>query len=446
LVAAIITSCSDSNGDHPVLEALADAAAAAQAAGCPLPLRTLRVLGPGPHLSTAGRLLAGLPHLHTLQLGLEVTCNDKAWGDLGALVQEALAPLGQATQLQQLYLERTVRYIPRTSNFSASIAGLLPASLKRLTWKAPGVGHTLPGMSHLTQVTFLQLHRWPDSATADPSVLTTAWLPSSLQQLELLQVKDLPEVLEEQPQLVTGWQADRAADLQRELDRLSSMRSALVCVDQLQAPAVRTALAQHPHLSKLELVDVCVAPECVIAALGTAASIKNLRSLGLSLDSFSMIEAAALSALTRVTRLSASVEFGEDAGPQRALADGIGRMTGLRWLSVSVGVLQAGWAWLGGLQQLQVMHVYWIAASGSTLFQWLEGHQQGPGLPPQLQLLAFSGMTAEQAAAWQLRRRLQGLLGSTGCEVVVGPDLEEVCDPAQQLAGLPLALQQALEA
>jgi hypothetical protein len=65
-------------------------------------------------------------------------------------------------------------------------------------------------------------------------------------------------------------------------------------------------------------------------------------------------------------------------------------------------------------------------------------------LPPQLQLLGASGLTAEQAAHWELRRRLQQLVGSSGCEVVVGPDLDEVCDPTQPLAGLPLCLQQAL--
>jgi hypothetical protein len=74
---------------------------------------------------------------------------------------------------------------------------------------------------------------------------------------------------------------------------------------------------------------------------------------------------------------------------------------------------------------------------------WLEGCTR-EALPPSLQVLAGSGMTAAKAAAWQLRRRLQQWVGSSGCQVVVGVNLDEVADPAQQLAGLPLALQQVL--
>jgi hypothetical protein len=60
--------------------------------------------------------------------------------------------------------------------------------------------------------------------------------------------------------------------------------------------------------------------------------------------------------------------------------------------------------------------------------------------PPQLLLLLVTGISAKQAASLQVRRRLQQqLAGRSGCEVVVGP-----CDPTQQLAGLPEALQQAL--
>jgi hypothetical protein len=61
-------------------------------------------------------------------------------------------------------------------------------------------------------------------------------------------------------------------------------------------------------------------------------------------------------------------------------------------------------------------------------------------------MLCLSGITTQEAAAWpsSRRRRLQQLLGSSGGEVVFGVDLNEVADPTKQLAGLPVALQQAL--
>jgi hypothetical protein len=118
------------------------------------------------------------------------------------------------------------------------------------------------------------------------------------------------------------------------------------------------------------------------------------------------------------------------------------QLQGLRWLSVPAVLLEAGWGWLGGLQQLQVLVVCCMDPAVSTL-TWLEGCSPA-AVPPRLQVLGVSGMTAEQAAGWQLRRRLQQELGSSGCEVVVGVDLDEVGDPTQQLAGLPVELQQAL--
>jgi hypothetical protein len=59
-------------------------------------------------------------------------------------------------------------------------------------------------------------------------------------------------------------------------------------------------------------------------------------------------------------------------------------------------------------------------------------------------VLGVTGMKAGHAAHSKLRRRLQQLVGSSRCEVVVGPDLDEVADPTQQLAGVPETLQQAL--
>jgi hypothetical protein len=433
-----------SNGVHLVLEALANAAAAAQAAGVPLALHTLRVVETGLHLPMAGKLLAGLPNIHTLQLVLDLEEEEEyyRYKDVGALVQEALAPLAQATQLQRLYLAHLG--FEATAGSSAAVAGLLPLSLERLSWDAPNCS-PLPDLSHLTQPTFLQLANWA-SAGANSKPFS-ARLPPCLQQLELHQTWAPAEVLEVQPQLVTAWSQRETADLQQVLSRMKNLREALLSVRHAGDSGVPTALAQHPHLSDMGLSDSSVPPECVAAALGTVASIKNLRSLDLALDRFSMAEAKQLSALTRVTRLSAVVVSWQDAAPYHALADGISRMTGLRWLSVAGGVLQAGCGWLGDLQQLQVLHLLALgdidSDTGGTMVQWLEGWIE-QGLPPQLQVLGTHNMTAEQAVAWRLRHRMQGLLSGTGCEVVVGPDLREVCDPTQQLAGLPVTLQQAL--
>jgi hypothetical protein len=92
-----------------ILTALADAAAAAQAAGRPLQLHTLRVVGlvrGYVYIHTIGRLLAGLPRLRCLQLGMCVPCEQ------GSPVPEVdgvpaiqqLSSLHGATQLQELYL------------------------------------------------------------------------------------------------------------------------------------------------------------------------------------------------------------------------------------------------------------------------------------------------------------------------------------------------------
>jgi hypothetical protein len=83
------------------------------------------------------------------------------------------------------------------------------------------------------------------------------------------------------------------------------------------------------------------------------------------------------------------------------------------------------------------------AAAGVTRVFWLEECRQQV-LPPSLRVLGVSPVSAGQSAAWQLRHHLQQVLSSSGCEVVVGVDLDEVADRALQLEGLPAALQQAL--
>jgi hypothetical protein len=120
-------------------------------------------------------------------------------------------------------------------------------------------------------------------------------------------------------------------------------------------------------------------------------------------------------------------------------------MSQLQWLSVPHVFLGGEWGWLSGLQQLQVLVVTcgtFMNDTPPSSLPWLE--ECSPEVfPPRLQVLGVSGVTAEQAVSWQVRSRLQQLVGS-GCEVVVGSDLDEVCDPAMQLAGLPVGLQQVL--
>jgi hypothetical protein len=382
-------------------------------------------------MATTGRLLAALPRLHTLQLAPEVQGNME-------LVLECLAPLGQAMQLQRLYLARPATALPQ--DISASMAQLLPLGLNRLSWEASGGSSPVPDLSHLTQLTFLQLRggwRPSEDSGKHGSKLDSAVLPPGVQELDLIHTAALPEVLQERPQLLTEWNTYSSADLRRHLSRLTHLRKTSLGTGQLQAPAVRTALAQHATLSALKV-------HAAGSSLGAVASIRNLRCLELSLERISRAEAAALSALTGVTRLTALLVSGGYAHPYQPLVNGIGGMTGLRWLSTSALVLHTGRAWLGCLQQLRVLSLFGVTTNISgALAQWLEGWVQ-QGLPPQLQVLGLRGMDAKQATAWRLRHRVQGLLSGTGCELVVGIDLDEVCDPTQQLAGLPWALQQAL--
>jgi hypothetical protein len=162
-----------------------------------------------------------------------------------------------------------------------------------------------------------------------------------------------------------------------------------------------------------------------------------------------MAAATGLSQWTGLTRLSVQALRTYEA-EQYSWAEQLGQLPALRWLSVPHGALQAGWGWLGSLQRLRVLAVDCRAAApakpgGTSDTEWLEGCSPA-ALPPQLQVLGVSGLDSEQSAGWRVRRRLQQLLGSRGCELVlaVGVDLGEVADPAQQLAGVPVALQQVL--
>jgi len=168
-----------------------------------------------------------------------------------------------------------------------------------------------------------------------------------------------------------------------------------------------------------------------------------------------------LGALTQLTLLHVSCSEGEGGlgrlqglkqwqGQGTAWAAEAGRMSWLRWLSVPAALLAADQGWLGGFHQLQVLVLSSTNRSTDVtkevmaqVVQWL-GECDLQQLPPHLVLLGLTGVAALQAVPWEVRGRLQRRLSSRGCELVVGPDVDEVCDPVQQLAGLPAALQQAL--
>jgi hypothetical protein len=445
LAALALSSFSDNNTSVvEMLQALAEAGEAAQAAGAPLALHTLRVLHgvstPFIEDALAGRLLACLPHLRCLQLDL--VCNSDAHSPshtLGGEVPAALGPLQQATQLQELYLNGPYS---RSQAQAAAVAGLLPLALERLSWCA-GPASAAPDLSHLTGVTFLHL--------PSGSHVTSAKLPPRLQQLELGDIRWSPGALEEQQRVLVGLRPNLGTGVQPQLGHLTNLKRLTLGRQELGRPAVRTALAQLTQLSALTIFDMGSRREDdLLAALATAGSISSLRSLTMSLDMVSMPVLPSLSVAKGVTRLvtclPGSYSMG-DTSQHHAWADEIGRMAGLQWLSVSDALLKPGWGPLAGLQQLRVLVVrcggspFKAQVCTNHLAAMVEGWGRS-GLPPRLQVVCVHGMSAQ--AATEQMRRLREVLRGSGCELVVGVNLDEVCRPAQQLAGLPVDLQQVL--
>jgi hypothetical protein len=495
-----------------LLSALASAAAAAQADGRPLRLRTLRVLRGQVQVGTAGNLLPALPHLRCLQLELcaKRQISWPAAEEVAPLGVEALAPLQAATQLEELYVRGPWLHdrIP-----AADIPpDALPPRLQRLSWTAKHGQDAAADLSHLTQLTFLQLGTYMGSRTP----LRSSQLPPQLQQLELVGkwcADDVLEVLEEQPQLVTAWQPRAVTPWHpqndEEVPQLLARLPNLTAISML-ASEVKDCQAALEQLPKLSTMTVTMKGRPIGAPPGwqppvdKAVGVRSLRCLHLNLQRSSQPPEAALTALTALTKLMLfGLGFGNIRSQQQdrqqqqerrqeqerrqlqeqgqgqqqqqqqqqgrgrvlrrqyhwqrhyqvqpdmwsAWAGVLGRMAGLQWLSIPDVLLGGEWSWLRGLQQLRVLVVHsrdcFYGDAPATSLPWLEECSQ-EALPPQLQVLGVSGMTAEQAASWQVRRRLQQLVGSSGCEVVVGVDLDEGADPTQQLAGLPAALQQVL--
>jgi hypothetical protein len=450
----LIISSSYDTADK-VLAPLADAAAAAVAAGRPLPLHTLRVLGHGPGLELTSRLLAALPNLTCLQLMAEwpVVSSKKS----AAAVERHVALFQQATQLQELYLTGPQQHI----HWDRKVPELLPASLKRLAL-ANGVWHQAlgaPDLSHLTQVTFLQLSSWRGQHRRGP---LSAQLPPRLQQLQLRAMKMRPSQLQQEREVLTGftgvWTSDEETQVQSSFTNISVL-SAVPVTDLMQRKG-HAVLQRLAHLSDLG-VDATRFESYehdLRSSVSAMCSMQGLRRLYLEMSNPGQ-KLGQLSALTQLTYLRVSVQHsGGQLREHRqqynqlacAWAAELGRMPWLRWLSVPAVLLVSSQAWLGGLEQLRVLVLTRVESSAehsqevmSQVVQWL-GKCDLQALPPRLLLLGFTGVQALQAVSQQQRRRLQARLGSRGCEVVVGADLDEVCHPVKQLAGVPVGLQQAL--
>jgi hypothetical protein len=438
LVESLILTSSASSCTDKVLGALAAAAKAAAAAGHPLPLHTLRVFGDatyapyGPDLRIMARLLAALPQLRCLQLDVSA-CKGSP--------HHLMKPLERATQLQDLYIIGP----GMKHGGNDRIARALPVSLKRLSFQTGDRISSVPDLSHLSNLAFLHLERFLMQDTS-----FSAQLPAGLQELEVVNIPIPLSELQGEGGILTRfsevpWNDSELQELAR-FDKIKTL--SYVEAERLARPEVCTALQQLPALSDLEtFTDARRLDQVQLAAYNLAAlrrlSLKVLRPQG----------PPQLAPLTQLTRLAVSSFLGGSSEEQRrAWVAQLGRMAGLRWLTVPAELLAFDQAWLGGLPQLQVLMLGKeeqyegepeLPLVLPQVVEWLEGCSP-QALPPRLLLLGVTGMTPEQAAAWQVRRRLQQRLASSGCEVVVGVDLDEVADPVKQLAGLPVALQQAL--
>jgi hypothetical protein len=427
-----ILSTGDQSSDaERVIGRLNAAAAAAAAEGQPLQLHTLRVLGPGLSPATTGRLLGRLPYLRTLQVSL-FEPNGYAIRFRGpyvnptpgriAALQQHLVPLSRATQLEELWLQGPRIYTAVTDPI---VAGLLPVNLRQLSRGVYGsLTNEVPSLQHLTQLTSLTLAgRLPVyEGRHEVDVL-----PPRCQEVVLHNVDASSDVLLHHQGVLKGWHlgmCNWAIERQQMFPRLTKLLAADVRAADLLEPDCKAAFTQLTKLTALKVYankwrDMGPATtENVQAALATAASIRSLRRLELCLDSLPSV--AGLSALTGLSHLSINLGYNSGGDGVSLWREEVGELVGLKWLLVPPVLLQEQQTWLGGLKQLQVLVVHRPGFDrDNSQLPWLEGCPWDV-LSPRLQVLCFSGMPAQDAAHWQLRRRLRGLLGSSGCEVVVG--------------------------
>jgi hypothetical protein len=383
-----------------------------------------------------GKLLAALPHLRTLQLsGGSWQCNADA-----EYVQEKLAPLRQHPQLQELYLGGRLSYTAGSGEHSAAaVAGLLPTRLQRLAWQGYWRNEAVPDLSHLNQLTFLQLSGWHGGHCSSSK------LPPRLRELQVSWVTGALGTVHEQRQVVTQFN-DMGHDTLQEAGNLPQLKELDLHHHLLGSPEACAQLAQLSQVSYLNLTD-----KALQAVLPMVAAFSSLRWLRLSFDGWPPVRLHGLGALTTVTHLNV-MSFGSGSRTH-VWAEEVGKMANLKWLSVPADWLLIEVPWLAGLQQLRVLVLRELfyrkdeqgPAKLEQVLQFLEGASSSlQALPRRLMVVGVSGEAVHQAASADMRRRLQRLVGSSGCEVVLGSDLDAIAHPVQQLAGLPEALQQTL--
>jgi hypothetical protein len=463
-----------------ILWTLVWAAEEAQAAGLPLPLHTLRVLGVGLDPPLIRGLLRHLPSLRCLQLMRQDTLcyrNELAVATCPLDYHRSLTTpwdtslsryyteggpgywksLQQATQLQELYLQH-----PSSSDARAARAGQLPCSLKRLGWDYNSGPYTYmsmdPDLAHLTQLSFLQLHGPCDG----PFI---SQLPAHIQAVDLPDVS-APSLLLPQAQGGAGAGVQQQEQQQQEQQQLSSFRNvcaARATIEDLRNPASCAVLVQQSKLSALAVKSRYRGPAAASssdmqAVVSAAASIPSLRHLDLDLlEAPPPLFAAQLTGLTRLTLARGSTQ------QHHAWAAELGGMPNLKWLSVGEELLAAGRGWLSSLKQLRVLVLQCEPPptqpeqeppedppGALPWLHWLRPpHPQAlparQAQPPPLLMLGLKGIVGQEAASWQQchSSQLQWLL-SSGCELVAGADLDQLGAEAQQLAGWPEAVRQAL--
>jgi hypothetical protein len=358
-VVALSLSCEDGVSVPMLLEDWVDDAAAAQAAGQPLSLHTLRVLRGGVDVKTVGRLLAALPNLRCLQLGMsEIDPSDwLAPGEHDPMTEDLPAlqqALQQATQLQELYLVGP--YLKRS--ITVHVAGMLPPSLRRLSW-CPIDPDWTGDLSHLTQLTFLQL------SGGQFERLRSRQLPSRLQQLELLDA-DIPRrVAQEQRKVVTGLDINDLNDWQERqiLACLSHLKSVGLDTEDFYSEAGGDLIQQLPKLSALRMTTFTL--EDTPQALRTAAGIGRLRRLHLDLQG--MPDVTGVTALTRLTQLRVSINGDQGiAEEQRACVHAVGRLTGLNGCQCRVC---CSWQARPGWAACSSCRCWWCTATAAR--RWL---------------------------------------------------------------------------
>jgi hypothetical protein len=427
-----------------VLSALAEAAAAAVAAGQPLPLRHLHVHG-RVGLPLAGRLVSELTNLLSLQLELSVPDDVEGAREAAALVQKHLAPLQQATQLEALYVTRPDFSHKYSHSWCCHhlVAELLPVSLKRLQWNLSywdGAWAVVKpcNLAHLKQLTFLQSRGWIHAASSRT-------LPPQLQELVVFELPRWRAALEQQQVL-----EDLTTLLPRDQGFVLgstgyNTQPWFAWLSPTMGEAAASAAIAHMPL-EVQHGDAGSGrrEQAQVPVLAAADALPSLRQLKVCLRGpATMAGLAAFTAVTRLTLDGNKLDWDDPQirGMRRAWVEEAGRMPALRWLSVSSDMLQGVLGSLGGLQQVRVLVVKGRREECVPL------SSSWQALPPQLQVLCWTGVSARDAAGWELRPRLRQLLrrhNRSECELVVGVDLDEVAEWSLQLAGLPDVLLQTL--